>query len=303
LWGFLFVLSLVPIGLLAYRTYGLARATYWLEPDRLIVQWGARREIIPLSDVKEALAGKDIQADLKPRGLWWPGCLVGRLETADLGEIEFLATMPQDDQVFVVAAGTTFALSPVSVEEFTAALAERREALSELAGPEPESDGEAESLEAQPIESQGPAENGGGPIVDEAVVAEGGDVHQRQSIRPAFETWEIWQDRWALGLLLVSVLAVTLLFAFVLLRLPSLPVTMPLHFSADGLGTPDRSGGPHGLLILPLIGLLTLAVNCVLGGALYIGARQRAAAYLLLGSAAFVQLLVWVATLGLMARV
>ena len=42
LWGLLFVLSLAPIGLLAYRTYGLGRSTYRLEPDRLIVEWGAR---------------------------------------------------------------------------------------------------------------------------------------------------------------------------------------------------------------------------------------------------------------------
>jgi hypothetical protein len=56
------------------------------------------------------------------------------------------------------------------------------------------------------------------------------------------------------------------------------------------------------LLILPLIGLLTLAVNAVLGGAAHVLARQRALAYFLLGTAVVVQLLVWVATLGLIAR-
>jgi len=43
-------------------------------------------------------------------------------------------------------------------------------------------------------------------------------------------------------------------------------------------------------------------VNSVLGAGLYVWAKQRTAAYLLLGSATLVQLLVWVATLGLMAR-
>src|SRR5262249_42690980 len=116
-----------PIGLLAYRTYGLGRSAYRLEPDRLIVEWGARREVVPLTQIKETLAGKDIQANLKPRGIWWPGCMVGRLQTAELGPIEFLATMPQDEQVLVVAEGAALALSPANLEEFTTALAERRE--------------------------------------------------------------------------------------------------------------------------------------------------------------------------------
>jgi hypothetical protein len=293
LWGFLFVLSLAPIGLLAYRTYGVWRSAYHLGPDRLTIEWGARLEVIPLQEIKEALAGKDIQTDLKPRGIWWPGCLVGRLETADLGQLQFLATMPQDEQVFVVTESGAFAISPESPEEFRQALGTRLEELAErpnqaLAG----AVAVGQALEAGEVPDA---------QADEAAV---GDVvkARRESIRPAFEAWEVWGDRWVTSLAAVSALAVAALFAYLLLRLPSLPVTMPLHFSADQLSTPDRTGAPHGLLILPLIGLLTLVANAVLGGAAYVWAQQRALAYFLLGSAAVVQLLLWVAALGLIAR-
>jgi hypothetical protein len=198
---------------------------------------------------------------------------VGRLKDERLGEIEFLAALPQDGQVFVVTEAGTLALSPEPLEEFASALGERLGVQGEGLGA------------GQVSEGEGP---------DEA-----GEV-RRESIRPAFAEWEIWRDRWALGLLAAAALGVAALFGFVLLRLPDLPVTMTLHFASDG--TPDRTGAPRGLLILPLIGLLTLVVNGALGGLLHVRAGQRTAAYLLWGCAAFVQALVWIATLGLMAR-
>jgi hypothetical protein len=341
LWGFLFALSLAPIGLLAYRTYAVWRSAYHLQADRLIIEWGTRLEIIPLRQIKETLAGRDIQVDLKPQGLWWPGCLVGRIETTDLGDLEFLATMPQDEQVLVVTEGGGFAISPEGVDEFRSALEERQQELGRFARLHPEQSGqiggealadessEVRNQRSEEVEGGGqpsrvgsgqenieegdlggrrsavapvPGSSSGQLFEEVSEIGESPAEVQRESFRPSFETWEIWSDRWTLGLLAVSALAVTALFAFVLLRVPSLPVIMPLHFSADGLGTPDRTGAPRGLLILPLIGLLTLFANAGLGGALYVWARQRAAAYFLLASTALVQLLVWIATLGLIAR-
>ena len=282
LWGLLFVLSLPPIGLLAYRTYNLWQSAYRLGPDRLIVEWGARREIIPLREIREALAGRDIERDLRPRGLWWPGCIVGRLKDERLGEIEFLAAQPQDGQILVVTEGGSLALSPEPLAEFASALEERlgvRGDELEVGEEKGEVGGERLEVGSQKPEAEGVL---------------------RETIQPAFAEWGIWRDRWALGLLAAAALGVTALFAFVLLRLPDLPVTMTLHFAAAG--EPDRTGAPRGLLILPLIGLLTLLVNGALGGLLHIRAGQRAAAYMLWGFAAFVQALVWIAALGLMAR-
>lgn len=267
-WGILFVLSLPPIGLLAYRTYGVWRSAYRLGRDTLTIDWGPRREVIPLREIKEALRGKEIETDLRPAGIWWPGCLVGRAKHDRLGQIEFMATMPQDAQLYLVSEAGALAVSPGALDQFVAAFEERWQ------------------------ETQG--------MVDAGAAGES----QRQSIRPWFVAWEVWRDRWAWALLAASAIGVAALFAYVLLRLPSLPVTMPLHFEAGGQGTPDRIGAPRGLLLLPLIGLLTLLVNSVLGGALHVRRErgQRAAAYMLWGTALFVQMLVWIAALGLILR-
>ncbi len=294
-WGLLFVLSLPPIGLLAYRTYGLAQAAYHLDSDQLVIEWGARREIIPLGAIREALPGRDIERDLRPGGLWWPGCIVGHGDDERLGRIEYLATAPQDQQVFVVTGGEAFALSPEALEEFVEAVragvgSER----SEVGGQRLEAGGRPSAVSGQIPEGEAEVAGEG--------TGEGDGEARRESIRPAFEAWEVWHDRWAVGLLTAGALGAAALFAYIMLRLPSLPVTMPLHFTADGLGTPDRTGSPHGLLQLPLIGLLSLLVNGALGGVLHVRAGQRAAAYLLWGCAVFVQVLVWIATLGLMAR-
>lgn len=259
LWGFLFVLSLPAIGLLGYRSYGVLRSAYHIGPDALTIEWGAQREVIPLRDVKEVLAGKEIETALRPQGLWWPGCIAGRLATDRLGEIRFFATLPQEAQLFIVTESESFALSPESLDEFLNALEARR------------------GLEAT------------------------GEV-QRESIRPAFLSWEIWRDPWARGLTAASAAVVAALFAYVLLILPTLPATMPLHFAADGSATPDRIGASRGLLWLPFIGLLTLAVNGVMGGVLHLREGGRGAAYLLWGTSAFAQILVWIAALGLIAR-
>ncbi len=71
---------------------------------------------------------------------------------------------------------------------------------------------------------------------------------------------------------------------------------LPLHFSS--LGQVDRIGGKIELFALPIIGLIILGTNLIAGLILY--KWERAGAYLLWGSAAAVQILFWLATLGLL---
>ncbi|MBI3362563.1 MAG: hypothetical protein HY023_15795, partial [Chloroflexi bacterium] len=126
IWGFLFILTLPVLAVLGYRSYGVLRAAYHLSDDALTIEWGVRREVIPLREVKEVLAGKEIESELSPKGLWWPGCIVGKLPTDRLGEIQYLATMPQDAQLLLAAEGGAFAISPEPLDGFLAALEERR---------------------------------------------------------------------------------------------------------------------------------------------------------------------------------
>jgi hypothetical protein len=111
--------------------------------------------------------------------------------------------------------------------------------------------------------------------------------------------WPIWKDGLGLTLLGAGALALVALVGVVCFRFPALPLLMPLHFGASG--SPDRLGPRGEIFLIPLIGLLTLAMNGVLGSLLY--RRDRLASYLLWGGSILVQLLVWTATLGVLRRV
>ena len=111
-----------------------------------------------------------------------------------------------------------------------------------------------------------------------------------------FLTWPLWRDRALWGLALAGALANGVLFAYLCWRYASLSPFLPLHF--DPLGHADRIGTRAELFRLPLIGLLALLVNGVLGGVFH--SRQRLATYLLLGGAIVVQALLGVGLWALM---
>lgn len=120
---------------------------------------------------------------------------------------------------------------------------------------------------------------------------------EQTSHGPAFARWEFWQDRLALGMLTGGFLGLLGLVGFLCFRFPSLPPLLPLHF--DALGNPDRLGVRGQIFFIPLIGWIVLLVNGALGGLLY--PRERLGAYLLWGGGLAVQILFWIAVLGILA--
>ena len=112
---------------------------------------------------------------------------------------------------------------------------------------------------------------------------------------PRITRWPVWRDRLGLALLLAGLLGVLILFGWLSLVYPRLPEELPLHFDAQGM--PDRIGPRSGLLILPIIGLLTWAVNGGIGGLVY--ARQPIGAYLLWGGTLVIQVLAGIALANL----
>jgi hypothetical protein len=108
-------------------------------------------------------------------------------------------------------------------------------------------------------------------------------------------TLSLWSDQTARLLLGLAAGLNLALFGFLSLRLPHLPPVLALHFSAAGL--PDRSGPKGEVFSLPIIGLIILGANLMLGLLLY--RRERAGSYLLWGAAAAVQGLFWLAALSL----
>jgi hypothetical protein len=117
-----------------------------------------------------------------------------------------------------------------------------------------------------------------------------------QEVHPAnWSTWQLWADQTA-WVLLGAALVINLgLFGYLSLRFPNLDLQLPLHFNNQGQA--DRIGTKGELFSLPIIGLIILGTNLILGLILY--KRERAGAYLLWGAAAAAQTLFWLAAFSI----
>jgi len=122
---------------------------------------------------------------------------------------------------------------------------------------------------------------------------------EQSSKRPGLLDWAIWRDWLGLGMLAAGSLIFLALLGLLCFRFPVLPRLMPLHF--DVTGNPDRLGSRSQIFTIPLIGLLALLLNGVLGGLSY--RRERVVSYLLWGGAILVQVLVWAAAIGILGQV
>ncbi len=117
--------------------------------------------------------------------------------------------------------------------------------------------------------------------------------------RPAWLDWPLWRDRLAWGLVGLAAVILGLLFGFLTWRWEGLPAQVPLHFNLAGL--PDRMGDRSEIFRLPFIGLMVLMINGGRGGIIY-HAKERFGAYWLWGGALLVQVMLWIAVLGMLSR-
>lgn len=108
---------------LTYRLAGLLNARYQLSPDALTVEWGGRREVIPLTDIEEAHPAALFPGPLPAPRLSWPGCVVGEVQQPELGALEYLATTTAKAGLVLIGyPGGWLALSPADPAGFLAAL-------------------------------------------------------------------------------------------------------------------------------------------------------------------------------------
>ncbi len=118
LWVALILFSLPVLVFVAYRTFSLINARYRFTQNALVIAWGPAREIIPMREITGLLIGKELPGDLAPRGLWWPGCLVGRGHTKTVGDLTYYATTPQSGQLIVVTTFGGYVISPENADAF-----------------------------------------------------------------------------------------------------------------------------------------------------------------------------------------
>lgn len=113
-------------------------------------------------------------------------------------------------------------------------------------------------------------------------------------------------DHWVWAPVVIAVLLNLGLFAFLSIQVSNLnaqfhnltPV-VPLHFNSAG--EPDRVEPVGAVFGLPIIGVIVISLNLLLGGLIY--RREQMATYLLVGTAAGVQLLLWIAAITVMRAV
>ncbi|MEI8131116.1 MAG: PH domain-containing protein [Leptolinea sp.] len=111
------LLLLAPVPLIVYRAYALSHATYRLEREGLILRWGLRAEDIPLNSIEWVRPASELGFQLPQPRFSWPGALLGFSKARELGQIEFLASDPENLTIIATPA-QIFAISPANPKAF-----------------------------------------------------------------------------------------------------------------------------------------------------------------------------------------
>lgn len=111
------LLLLAPLPWVIYRGVALARAAYRLERDGLRLRWGLRGEDIPLPDIEWVRRPNDLAAQLPLPRLRWPGALLGSVQVADLGPVEYMAS-GTENLLLIATPNRIYAISPENPNAF-----------------------------------------------------------------------------------------------------------------------------------------------------------------------------------------
>lgn len=241
--------------------YAYQRLAYSLSESALRIEWLGRTTIVPYQAIQGIYTGQRLSGNAVPSTLRWPGISVGQIRVRSLGRLRFFATSTnQADLTLVTVEGGGVVISARDPNEFRAALIERVERHSDALPSEPE-----------PVTWQ-----------------------QKPPISPP---WTALADPWLPLYVVLGTLALMVVLAGIDLRYDTLPDQVSLHFDANG--DPSQIAPKADLLRLPLLGLVCLVVNWVVG--VWVHPRERVLAQLLWLGAAVVQLVLLVGVLRLLA--
>lgn len=190
----LLLLILAALVVILYGVVGLTRARYILSRNAFVVDWGWRREVIPMGTLGEVQPGAAIDParQLNPRGLRWPGYVTGPAPWAEGDEVEVLATTSAlSGLVLIEYPAGGLAISPADPAMFVQTL---------------------NGLRATGVE----------------------DPIEPESRRTGLGDWLIWRDRPMLALIALCGVSVVLLVGYITLIYPQLPEQLALHFDAQG---------------------------------------------------------------------
>ena len=110
------LLLTLPIPFLLYGAYALQRASYEVNRDRVVLQWGWWLEEIPMTAVKWAQTPEGLSEPLPLPFPHWPGMVAG-VRATPAGKITFMASDARRGVVIATDYGMYF-ISPASPEDF-----------------------------------------------------------------------------------------------------------------------------------------------------------------------------------------
>ena len=107
----------VPLIFLLYRLYSLIFSVYYLERDGLHIQWGLRKEVIPLNAIEWIRSPAEMTEDVPWSVLPMPGAYLGTVEVDEHLTYEFLAS-DMSKMLFLRTSRFVYVVSPQNPAAF-----------------------------------------------------------------------------------------------------------------------------------------------------------------------------------------
>jgi hypothetical protein len=221
---------------------GYRRLAYALTETALRIDWLGRMLVLPYAAIHGIYAGQRLSGNATPSVPSWPGINIGSRWVRGLGRLRFYSTSSDQSQLtYITAEHGGVIVSARDPLEFQTALITRIERYDALAV-EPEE--EAESW------------------------------HTRE---PDTAPWTALADVWLPVCVAVGTVVLLSVLAIITLRYDALPDQVAFHFDVGG--QPSQIAPKSDLVRLPLLGLVCLCLNWLLG--VLVHARERVLARLL----------------------
>jgi hypothetical protein len=115
--------GVVSIGtLIGYWLYGLARSSYSLDRNALVIHWGPAGQVVPARQIERVLTGDEIEGRIQFYGALWHGHCVGYGEVSGVGPTLFYGTVPPRRMIYAATPGLAYGVSPADREGFLESL-------------------------------------------------------------------------------------------------------------------------------------------------------------------------------------
>jgi hypothetical protein len=245
-------------GVLLIWALAYRRLAYALTESALRVEWLGRTVVVPYQAIQGIYTGQRLAGHATPRMPQWPGISVGVARVRGLGRLRFFATSTDQSDLTLVTVENGGLI--VSARDPT----EFRAALIER------------------VEQYG-------DLVTE-------DARAWQQREPIEAPWTAIADGWLPACIALGALALLLVLGSIGLRYDALPDQVPLHFDASG--QPSQIAPKSDLLRLPVLGLIVLLINWVVG--VFVHPRERWLARLLWLGGAVVQFVLLIGILDVL---